>query len=95
MKRTRKILSQLVAIALVAVWFQTCAHADACHGEDDAGGDPAAESVCACECHGVLVADRKQDLDVPMDAGQEFPDFLTLRGTSVPADIFRPPLVNS
>ena len=100
MKKTWHILTRIVVVALTAVWILTTAHAVACHSDsalfghsDD--GCAASECVCICACHAAV--EPSANLDVRASELTPFvpSDYVTLLGTSVPADIFRPPLANS
>ena len=93
-------MTRIVVVALTAVWFLTAAHAVACHSEsalyghsDD--GCATNECVCICACHAAV--DTSANLDVCASELTPFvpSEYVTLLGTSVPADIFRPPLANS
>lgn len=100
MKRVWHILTRMVVVALTAGWILTAAHAVACHSDsalfgsgDD--GCAASESVCVCACHAAVELSANLDFC----ASERIPfvpsEYVTLLGTSVPADIFRPPLANS
>ena len=100
MKKTWHILTRIVVVALTAVWILTTAHAVACHSDsalfghsDD--GCAASECVCICACHAAV--EPSANLDVRASELTPFvpSEYVTLLGTSVPADIFRPPLANS
>ena len=100
MKRAWHILTRMVVVALTAVWILTTAHAVACHSDsalfghsDD--GCAASECVCICACHAAV--EPSANLDVRASELTPFvpSEYVTLLGTSVPADIFRPPLANS
>ena len=100
MKKTWHILTRIVVVALTAVWILTTAHAVACHSDSGLSGNgedgcDATECVCICACHAAV--EPSANLDVC--AAERIPfvqsEYVTLLGTSVPADIFRPPLANS
>lgn len=86
--------------ALVAVWFLTTAHQVAYHfdnemcGHNDEGSAHS-ECVCICACHAAIEPAFNQDVSVPEPILFVTSDYVTLLGTYVPAEIFRPPLANS
>jgi len=100
MKKTWHILTRIVVVALTAVWILTTAHAVACHSDSALSGNgddacAASECVCICACHAAV--EPSANLDVRASEFTPFvpSEYVTLLGTCVPADIFRPPLANS
>ena len=100
MKRAWHILTRMVVVALTAVWILTTAHAVVSHSDSALSGNgddacAASECVCICACHAAV--EPSANLDVC--AAERIPfvqsEYVTLLGTSVPSDIFRPPLANS
>lgn len=93
-------MTRIVVVALTAVWFLTTAHAVACHSDSALSGNgddgcAASECVCICACHAAVVPSDNNDFCVSERIPFVPSECVTLLGTSVPADIFRPPLANS
>lgn len=87
-------------VALMAVWVLTTAHAVACHSdralfENGDDGCAASECVCICACHAAVVPSDDHDFCALERTPFVPSEYVNLQGTSVPADIFRPPLANS
>jgi hypothetical protein len=85
---------------LLAVWFLTTAHEAAFHNEhalcghsEDGGAH--AECVCLCACHAAVEPVFTQELYLPEPILYVAFEYISLAGTYVPAEIFRPPLANS
>lgn len=100
MKRALHILTRMVVVALTAVWFLTSAHAVACHSDSGLSGNgddgcADTECVCICACHAAVEPSANNDFCVSERIPFVPSEYVTLLGTSVPADIFRPPLANS
>ena len=100
MKKTWHILKRMVVIALAAVSFLMAAHAVACHSETEFSGHnddgcSQTECVCVCACHAALEPSCNDDLCLVGRAFYISSDYVILLGTSVPCDIFRPPLARS
>lgn len=93
-------MARIVAVVFAAVWCLTTAHAVACHSDnalyghsDD--GCAASECVCICACHAAVEPSANLDVCASELTPFVLSEYVTLLGTSVPADIFRPPLANS
>jgi hypothetical protein len=100
MRKGWYIVGRVTLLLLAAVWLQTTAHALVCHSDnalyghcDDGGA--ASECVCICACHAAV--EPADALDYRASERTVFVPsvYVNQRGTSIPADIFRPPLANS
>ena len=92
------ILTRLVVIALAAVWFMTVADSMACHNHTALfghGDEGCSTTECVCACHAALESVENQHLFFPARNDCVAFDYIVLLGTSVPSDIFRPPLACS
>jgi hypothetical protein len=100
LKKIRHIFTRIAFVSLVAGWFFTTAHQVAFHcdtemsGHSEDGGAKA-ECVCICACHTALEPTFDKDLCVQEQTIFVSSEYVILPGTTVPADIFRPPLANS
>jgi hypothetical protein len=100
MKKNWRLFMRIAVGALVAVWFMTIAHQVTYHldnemcGHGDEGGAQS-ECVCICACHAAIAPAFNQDVSAPEPILFVTSDYVTLLGTYVPAEIFRPPLANS
>ncbi len=81
-------------IALVAVWLLVCSHAVVCHCDHEAESQPSSPTVCLCVCHAALETAPLSVLCAPSEDAIRVPDYVPPHGTSLPLDIFRPPLTN-
>jgi hypothetical protein len=100
MRRKWHTLACVSVIALTAVWFLATAHEMACHGNGELSGDGAdgcasTECVCICSCHAAVEPFANLDVCASDLNPFAFSEYVMLLGTSVSADIFRPPLANS
>ena len=100
MSRAWHILQRVIVVALAAISLLMAAHTLACHNENmlaghDDEGCSATECVCVCACHAALEPSSGLDLCLPELLFVLPSEYVTLLGTSVPADIFRPPLAHS
>ena len=100
MRKAWHIIGRVTLLLLAAVWLQTTAHLLVCHshnalyGHCDDGGTES-ECVCICACHAAVEPADTLDYRSSERTGFVPSVYVTLRGTSIPADIFRPPLANS
>jgi hypothetical protein len=65
-----------------------------CHCEHESTGRMSTTTICLCVCHSAIgMAQPAEPHTLPGTGAQSF-DYAPPHGTSVPSDIFRPPLVN-
>ena len=93
-------MARIVVVAFVVLWSLTTAHEVASHSDNGTcehsdDGTAQSECVCICACHAAV-----EPLFAPYVCPPErtifvFSEYVTLLGTYVPVDIFRPPLANS
>ena len=87
----------MAVITLVVVCFQTVAHVAICQSDNALCGnnDDCATAECVCVCHVAMEPAADHELCAPARTVFISSEYVTLPGTSLPADIFRPPLENS
>lgn len=93
-------MTRMVVVVLTAVWILTTAHAVACHSDGALSGNgddgcAASERVCICACHAAVVPSANHNFCASARTLFVSSEYVTLLGTPVPSDIFRPPLANS
>jgi len=99
LKKIWHSVTRLIVVAFVATWFFTVAHETAYHsdhgmcGHGDHGSHT--ECVCLCACHAAVEPSFTDFLYLPEVIPFIPFDYISLLGTDVPNDIFRPPLANS
>jgi hypothetical protein len=94
MKNPRHTLISAVLAALVAVWLHMCAQTE-CRCKHAGAGEAPAAVLCVCVCHTAFgIPPAFEPCGAPETEGTSF-DYVPPHGTSVPGDIFRPPLANA
>lgn len=97
MKTLWHTLKMASILVLVALWFHTALHEAVCHDGEAPLGDACAQSgLCACVCASHPADAPSIGVNVPSAsvADPVFPDYLSVAGTTVLCDIFRPPVAN-
>ena len=100
MKWAWHIVTRTVFAVIAVFWLMTTAHEVACHRDQAMCGDgddgcAQTECVCLCACHAAIETDTPNDFCTSGRLLYVPSEYVTLRGASVPTDIFRPPLANS
>jgi|GEM_PF-6931499 len=100
LKNTWHILARFVVVSFVVLWSLTTAHEVASHRdngmcEHSDDGTAQSECVCICACHAAVEPLFNLEFCPPERIFFVFSEYVTLTGTAVPTEIFRPPLVNS
>ena len=98
MRKVWNILTHLCVIVLAIVGFLMVAHTVVCHSDNTRCGhrdDGCATTECVCVCHAALEPAENPELCFPERGVSVSFEYVTVLGTSVPADIFRPPLARS
>lgn len=100
LKKVWHIVTRVVVVVFVVLWSLTTAHEVASHRDDGMCGhsdDGTAHSECSCicACHAAVEPLFNPDYCPLERITFVVFEYVTLLGTAIPADIFRPPLVNS
>jgi len=98
MKKGWHSIGRIALVVHAAIWFQITTHAAVCHDQNDLCGNASAQSsTCSCVCASHPAVDTtlaKAEFDEPICTCRATFEYVPHQGISVPADIFRPPLVH-